>query len=215
MFTGIVEEIGIIKRIENKAQGAVISVGCKQIFEDLNIGDSVAINGACQTVIKLENGIFDVEASPETLNLTTLKYFKEGAKVNLERAMSANGRFGGHIVSGHIDGVGEFREKQNQGLADMYYFSVPDEVAKYIVYKGSICIDGISLTIASLQDNIFNVSVISHTAQSTILGDLKSGDKVNLESDIIAKYVEKFMPKSDNASGNNISMNYLEEHGFI
>lgn len=215
MFTGIIEETGIIKNIEITSQGAVISVNCAKVLEDLNIGDSVAVNGACQTVTKLETKSFDVEASKETLDLTTFKYFKQGHHVNLERAMPANGRFGGHVVTGHIDGIGEFKEKINQGIADIYYFSAPDNIAKYIVYKGSICIDGISLTVASLQGNVFSISVIPHTVRSTILVSLKSNDKVNLESDIIARYIEKFVCWSDNTGVNNINTNFLEQNGFI
>jgi len=214
VFTGIIEEIGTVRTIERIAQGAIISVSCSKILDDLAIGDSVAVNGACQTVVKLRNDGFDVEAAPETMNLTTFKYFKEGDKVNLERAMSASSRFGGHMVAGHVDGVGEFKEKVNQGIADVYYFWAPDDIVKYMVYKGSIAINGVSLTIASIKENIFSISVISQTERSTNLIYLKSGDKVNLESDIIAKYVEKFVSKSDNATG-NINANYLAQHGFI
>lgn len=214
MFTGIIEETGTVRNIERIAQGAVISVECSKIMDDLNIGDSVAVNGACQTVVKLRNNSFDIEASAETMQMTTFKYFKEGDLVNLERAMSATSRFGGHMVTGHIDGIGEFIERVNQGIADLYYFRAPDEVAKYMVYKGSISIDGISLTIASLKENVFGVSVISQTSKSTNLQYLNAGGRINLESDIIAKYVEKFLSKSDNSS-ESINMSYLEEHGFI
>ncbi|OGI04435.1 MAG: riboflavin synthase subunit alpha [Candidatus Melainabacteria bacterium GWF2_32_7] len=214
MFTGIIEEIGTVRSIEKIAQGAVISINCSRILDDLNIGDSIAVNGACQTVVKHGSDSFDVEASPETMNLTTFKYFRESDKVNLERAMSSQSRFGGHMVTGHVDGIGEFREKVNQGIADLYYFFATNDIVKYMVYKGSITINGISLTIASLQENIFSISVISQTEKSTNLMYLKPGDKVNLESDIIAKYVEKFVSKSDNATG-NINVNYLEQNGFI
>jgi len=214
MFTGLIEEIGIISSVAKQSQGAVISVTCAKILDDLKLGDSVAIDGACQTVVKLRPNGFDVEAAKETLDLTTFNDYLTGRKVNLERAMLANGRFGGHIVSGHIDGVGIFKRKENQGLADVYYFEAPENVAKYIVYKGSICINGVSLTIASIDRNIFSISVIPMTLQETNLPDLKIGDKVNLESDILAKYVEKFVNAKDNKAG-NITMNYLNEHGFL
>ena len=197
-----------------QSQGAVISVACAKILDDLKLGDSVAIDGACQTVTKLTSKGFEIEAAKETLDLTTFNEYKSGRKVNLERAMSAQGRFGGHIVSGHVDGTGIFKRKENQGLADVYYFEAPENVAKYIVYKGSICINGISLTIASIKENIFTVSVIPTTLRETNLPNLTPGDKINLESDILAKYVENFMTKSDNKS-ENITANYLQEHGFL
>jgi riboflavin synthase len=214
MFTGLVEEIGIISAVTKQSLGAVISVACTKILDDLKLGDSVAIDGACQTVTKLRKDGFEIEAAKETLDLTTFESYKSGRKVNLERAMSANGRFGGHIVSGHIDGTGKFLRKENQGLADVYYFEAPENVAKYIVYKGSICINGISLTVASLQDRVFSISVIPTTIKDTTLSELKTGDKINLESDVIAKYIEKFLCKADNKA-ENITMNYLEEHGFL
>jgi len=214
MFTGLIEETGIILSVSKKSQGAVISVGCKKILDDLKLGDSVSVDGACQTVVGFNANSFEVEAAKETMDLTTFSEFKTGRKVNLERAMPATGRFGGHFVSGHIDGTGNFLRKENQGIADVYYFEAPESVSKYIVYKGSICINGISLTVATLQDNIFSVSVIPATLKETNLPNLSSTDKVNLESDILAKYVEKFV--SVNANNNSkITMNYLGEHGFL
>ena len=214
MFTGLVEEIGIISSITKQSKGAVISVTCSKILDDLKLGDSVAIDGACQTVVKLRENGFDVEAAKETLDLTTFTEYKIGRKVNLERAMAANGRFGGHFVSGHVDGTGKFLRKQNDGMADIYYFEAPENVAKYIVYKGSITINGISLTVASIENNIFTVSVIPLTLKETNLPDLNSGGKINLESDIIAKYVENFVCRKDNNT-EKITMNYLQEHGFF
>ncbi|MEI8390819.1 MAG: riboflavin synthase [bacterium] len=214
MFTGLIEEIGIISSVVKQSQGAVISVTCSKILDDLKLGDSVAIDGACQTVVKLRTNGFDVEAAKETLDLTTFKDFQTGRKVNLERAMPANGRFGGHIVSGHVDGVGIFKRKTNQGMADVYYFEAPNNVSKYIIYKGSICINGVSLTVASIEGNIFTVSVIPMTLKETNLPNLNTGDKINLESDIFAKYVEKFVFAKDNKT-ENITMNYLQEYGFL
>jgi len=214
MFTGIIEESGIVRSINRLSYGANVFIGCSKILDDLNIGDSVSVNGACQTVVELGNNGFAVNVSQETLDISTLKHFKSGMNVNLERAMKADGRFGGHVVTGHVNGTGKFLKKINQGVFDLYYFSAPDKISRYMVYKGSICVDGISLTIASLADNTFSVAVIPQTSSNTNLYLLKSGDNVNLESDIFAKYVEKFVSKSDNTTG-NITVSYLEEHGFI
>jgi len=214
MFTGIIEETGTISAILKTSQGAVLSVKCEKILDDLKIGDSVAIDGACQTIVKLRSDGFDVEAANETLNLTTFSEFMQGRKVNLERAMPANGRFGGHIVSGHVENTGTFVRQKQEGFAKILYFSVPQEVANYLVYKGSIAINGVSLTIASLQENIFSVSAIPLTIEETNLASLTIGDKINIEPDIIAKYIEKFLLAKDNKTG-NITMNYLEEHGFL
>ena len=219
MFTGLIEEVGIINSVKKAAQGAVISVDCSKISDDLKIGDSISIDGACQTAVKIRANGFDVEASLETLNLAIFKNYKPGTKVNLERAMPACGRFGGHIVTGHVDGTGEFKKKINQGIADLFYFSAPENVAKYLVYKGSVCVNGISLTIASLEGNVFSVSVIPLTVKHTNLAYLTPNDKVNLESDILAKYIEKFVSRADNKINDNktenITDSYLQEHGFI
>lgn len=214
MFTGLIEEIGIISAITKKSQGAVISVTCAEILDDLKLGDSVSIDGVCQTATKITENGFEVEAAKETLDVTTFNDYKPGRKINLERAMPANGRFGGHIVSGHVDGTVVFKKKENDGLADVYWFEMPDNIAKYTVYKGSVCINGISLTVASIQGNVFTVSVIPTTSKETTLQDLTPGDKVNLESDVIAKYVEKFVCGKDNNT-DNITTNYLQEHGFL
>jgi len=214
MFTGLVEEVGVIAGIKKQDSGAVISVNCKKILDDLKEGDSVAIDGACQTATVITSSGFEVEASAETLELTTLNDYKSGQKVNLERAMATGGRFGGHIVSGHIEGMGSFLRKEKQGLAWNFFFEAPEEITKYVVYKGSICINGISLTIASLEENSFSVAVIPTTIEETNLQYLQPGDKINLEPDVLAKYVEKFTRKYDNISG-NITENYLQEHGFL
>jgi riboflavin synthase len=213
MFTGIIEETGIVKFLNRQSSGAVIQIQCLKILEDLKTGDSIAINGTCQTAVKIGKDFFEVEASLETLKLTNLANLKIGQKVNLERAMAANSRLGGHIVSGHVEGTGIFLKKENQGLAEIFYFEAPENIAKYLIYKGSVCLNGISLTIASLNENIFSVSVVSHTLKETNLYDLKHGDIVNLEPDVIAKYVEKFVSKADNTGG-KISIDFLKENGF-
>lgn len=214
MFTGLIEETGIVSYIKKQDNSAVISIKCAKILDDLKLGDSVAIDGACQTVTKIADQGVEVETSQETLDLTILNDYKQGQSVNLERAMAANSRFGGHIVSGHVEGKGEFLRKEKQGLAYNFYFTAPENILRYMVYKGSITINGISLTIAKLDGSTFSVAVIPTTIEHTNLKNLKSGDKVNLEPDILAKYVEKFVGKYDNKTG-NITENYLEKHGFL
>lgn len=212
MFTGLIEEIGTIAGIKKQNNGAVITITCVKILEDLRHGDSVAIDGACQSVVKITNSGFEVEASEETLKLTTLNDYKQGQLVNLERAMLAGGRFGGHIVTGHVEGMGKFLKKENQGLSHNFFFSAPENIAKYLIYKGSVTINGISLTIASLEGDTFSAAVIPVTLKETNLGLLNPGDKVNLEPDILAKYVEKFTKNNNNSK---ITENYLAEHGFM
>jgi len=211
MFTGLIEEIGSIAAVKNQNNGAVIRINCTRILDDLKNGDSVAIDGACQTVTKIAKSGFEVETSGETLELTTLKGYRQGQIVNLERAMLADSRFGGHIVTGHVEGVGKFLRKDNLGLSYNFYFSAPENIIKYVVYKGSIAINGISLTVASLEGDVFLAAVIPTTLKETNLNSLNPGDDVNLEPDILAKYVEKFTaPK-----GSKITESYLEEHGFL
>ncbi len=214
MFTGLVEETGSIAGIKRSDGNAVITINCEKILEDLKIGDSVAIDGACQTVTEIKDSGFSMDTSPETLKLTILNDYKPGQDVNLERAMPASGRFGGHIVSGHVEGIGTFLRKQKQGITSIFYFQAPENVMKYLVYKGSVSVNGISLTIASIEDNIFSAAVIPATIDQTNLKFLSPGDKINLEPDILAKYVEKFAGKYDNMTG-NINENYLKEHGFM
>ncbi|MEI7474838.1 MAG: riboflavin synthase [bacterium] len=214
MFTGLIEEIGIVKSITAYEKGAVIRVTCSKILSDLKIGDSVAINGACQTVTKLDDNGFEAEAAYETLKLTNFNDFNNGTNVNLERALRLDSRLGGHLVSGHVEGVGEFIKKIKEGLAEIFYFAIPDNIERYAVLKGSITVNGVSLTITSISNNVFTISVIPETVRATNFQYLKAGDKVNLEPDIIAKYIEKFM-NSNNKKDDKITMSYLAEHGFL
>lgn len=214
MFTGLVEEIGQVKSLIGIEKGAILKINCSKILDDLKIGDSVAINGACQTVTKLFDDGFEVDAAYETLKLTNFNDFKTGTYVNLERAMQLQSRLGGHIVSGHVEGVGEFINKKREGFADIFSFSMPDNIEKYVVLKGSICVNGVSLTITSINDNVFTISVIPETIRSTNFQYLNIGDKVNLEPDLIAKYVEKFVFANNNKK-QDITMSYLAEHGFL
>lgn len=213
MFTGIVEEIGIVKSLEFKANGAKIVIGCQKVVEDVKIGDSIAIDGVCQTVIAFNSSEFSAEISDETLKVTTLGDLKSGNTVNLERALTLSSRLGGHIVSGHVDCMGKFINIEQ--LSDFYnlQFEIPKEQEKYVVYKGSITINGVSLTVANIVDNIVSVAIIPHTYNNTSLKDLKLGQDVNIETDILGKYVEKFLSAKDNKKG--ISMNFLQENGFV
>lgn len=208
MFTGIIEELGKVLNITSNR----ISVECVTVIEDAKLGDSIAVNGVCLTVVEILSKGFVADVSEETYRITALKNLKKGSLVNLERAMSANGRFGGHMVSGHIDGLGKVIEiKPNNNFYDLK-IELRSEQEKYVVKKGSITIDGISLTIAGVNDNIISLAVIPHTYENTNLQELKSDDFVNIETDIIAKYVEKFLSTRDNKS--RISLEFLQEHGF-
>ena len=213
MFTGIVEEIGIVKSVQSK----VITIEANKIFDDLHLGDSVAVNGTCLTVSSFDDKIFNADVTQETLNRTNLGSLKNGSRVNLERAMTLSGRFGGHIVSGHIDGVGSIKSMKKDDNAIILAIEVPRHLMKYIVEKGSVAVDGISLTVASLTDNTFSIAVIPHTLKETVLYYKKEGDKVNIENDVIGKYVERLLTfKEDNndSKKSNITMDFLLKNGF-
>ncbi|MEI0701057.1 riboflavin synthase [Brachyspira intermedia] len=213
MFTGIVEEIGTVKSVQSK----VITIEASKIFDDLHLGDSVAVNGTCLTVSSFDNKIFNADVTQETLNRTNLGSLKNGSKVNLERAMTLSGRFGGHIVSGHIDGVGSIKSMEKDDNAIILTIEVPKHLMKYIVEKGSVAVDGISLTVASLTDNTFSIAVIPHTLKETVLYYKKEGDKVNIENDVIGKYVERlltFKEDNDDSKKSNITMEFLLKNGF-
>ena len=213
MFTGIVEEIGTVKSVQSK----VITIEASKIFDDLHLGDSVAVNGTCLTVSSFDNKIFNADVTQETLNRTNLGSLKNGSKVNLERAMTLSGRFGGHIVSGHIDGVGSIKSMKKDDNAIILIIEVPKHLMKYIVEKGSVAVDGISLTVASLTDNTFSIAVIPHTLKETVLYYKKEGDKVNIENDVIGKYVERlltFKEDNDDSKKSNITMDFLLKNGF-
>lgn len=215
MFTGIVEEIGTIKRFNISGNSGRIEIEAKKVLEGTKIGDSIAVNGICLTVVSMSDSSFCADVMAETVRRSSLSELSEGDSVNLERAMAADGRFGGHIVSGHIDGTGVIVSKVQEENAVWVTIEAPEEILNYIVEKGSICIDGISLTVASVSDRDFKVSVIPHTGEETTLLKKKTGLKVNLENDIIGKYVGKLM----NISGGekrtgNITMDFLIENGF-
>lgn len=215
MFTGIVEEIGTVKAIQKGAASSFIKIQADKIFSDMHIGDSIAVNGVCLTVTDFGRKIFRADVMNETLKRSSLGTLKNGSPVNLERAMAADGRFGGHIVSGHIDGTGTVSDIKNDGIAVWYTISAPPEIMRYIVEKGSIAIDGISLTVAAVTDSTFSVSIIPHTAEQTILSTKKVGDVVNLENDIVGKYIEKLMaPLTENRKQSSVTREFLAKYGF-
>ena len=214
MFTGIIEEVGTVVDVKRGAQ-SYLKIKGNAIFSDIHKGDSIAVNGVCLTVTEFGDNIFTADVMNETLSRSSLGNLSAGDKVNLERAMAANGRFGGHIVSGHIDGTGVITEIKKDGIALWYKICASDEIMRYIVEKGSIAIDGISLTVAKVEKNNFSVSIIPHTASETILSYKKEGDIVNLENDIVGKYVEKLiLPKVPTGKKSNITLEFLAEHGF-
>lgn len=215
MFTGIIEEIGTVKNIQRNRSNSFIVIEAKKVLEDVHLGDSIAVNGVCLTVTKTDGSIFQADVMNETLSRSSLGELRQGSKVNLERAMAANGRFGGHIVSGHIDGTGIITDIVNDGIAIWYTISANADIMRYIVEKGSIAIDGISLTVARVTDRDFSVSVIPHTAEMTILSTKSKGQRVNLENDIIGKYVEKLMKPAEKSKNSGIDMSFLSSNGFI
>ena len=215
MFTGIVEEIGTVKAVQRSGNTSYIRIQAEKVLEDAHLGDSIAVNGVCLTVTDMNRTEFQADVMNETLSRSSLGTLKAGSPVNLERAMSAAGRFGGHIVSGHIDGTGTITDIKNDGIAVWYTVSASSEILRYIVEKGSIAIDGISLTVAKVTESSFSVSIIPHTASQTILSSKRAGDTVNLENDIIAKYVEKLMKPTEEPQTGNLTMELLAENGFI
>ena len=193
MFTGIVEETGIVDGLELNSNSALIKIRAEKVLEETKTGDSIAVNGVCLTVTDIKGSTFTADVMAETMRRTNLGSLKKGQKVNLERAMAADGRFGGHIVSGHIDGTGVISKIRDEQNARWIYIKAPAGILHLIVQKGSIAIDGISLTVAYLDDESFAVSLIPHTQKETTLAGKKTGDTVNLENDIIAKYTERLL----------------------
>lgn len=217
MFTGIIEEIGTVRRIERGAAGARLTIGAKAVLEGTKIGDSIATNGVCLTVVSMTADSFSADVMAESLRRSGLGQLQSGSPVNLERAMAANGRFGGHIVSGHIDGTGTITSQKREDNAVWVTVHAPAALLRYIVEKGSIAIDGVSLTVAAVDETSFSVSIIPHTGSETILLGKKLGDTVNLECDVIGKYVEKLLTpygKDETTAKSGITMDFLAQHGF-
>lgn len=220
MFTGIVEEIGEIKNIKHGSKSAVLTIKGSVVTKDSKVGDSIAVNGVCLTATSIMGDIFTADVMAETMRRSSLGDLKQGSKVNLERAMLCNGRFGGHIVSGHIDGTGTIRNLEKEDNAVWVTIAALPHILKYIVEKGSIAIDGISLTVAYVDSEVFKVSIIPHTAIETTLLTKNKGDTVNLENDIVGKYVEKLLgynhkPDNNSTPESNIDMDMLSKYGFL
>ena len=222
MFTGIVEELGeLVNRQPASSAGASLVIKASRVMEDLNIGDSIAVNGVCLTVARRSSNTFYADVMPETLRKTNLHLLSPGDRVNLERALPVGGRLGGHFLSGHVDSVGTVIAESNEGNALVKKIRAPEDVMRYIIKKGSIAVDGISLTVVDLGDNWFTVSLIPHTAGVTTFRYKHTGDTVNLEADMLAKYVEKLLQGNDKGqidekakSKSKISYEFLQEKGF-
>ena len=208
MFTGIVEAVGTVKTLRKGAHSAIITVEAPQILDDVHVGDSIAVNGVCLTVTSFTARTFDADIMHETLDRSDLGALHAGSKVNVERAMAANGRFGGHIVSGHIDGVGSITRVETDDNAVWFTISADRSILRHVILKGSITIDGISLTVARLTDATFSVSVIPHTRAETNLATKGVGDEVNLETDVIGKYVDHLLSfDKESCAGRSRSVN--------
>ncbi|OGW52036.1 MAG: riboflavin synthase subunit alpha [Nitrospirae bacterium RBG_19FT_COMBO_42_15] len=210
MFTGIIEELGTVRDIKKDSKGARLSITGKTVLDGLKIGDSITVNGACLTAVSISAAYFEADAAPETLKKTNLGELKSGSKVNLERALRLSDRLGGHLVTGHIEATGKIKEKKSAGNSYLFFIEAPKDILKYVVQKGSIAIDGISLTVVDVTDRSFSIAVIPHTMAVTTLGTKGAGDTVNLETDIIGKYVEKMLLKEDK----KIDAEFLKRHGF-
>lgn len=218
MFTGLVEEIGEVLKISKGTNSSKISIKAENILDGVKLGDSIAVNGTCVTVVEFKKNFFTVDVMAETLRMSNLKDLKIGTKVNLERALRLGDRLGGHIVSGHIDGTGKIINIRNEDISTWIDVELSQELLKYVVSKGSITIDGVSLTVAELNKNYFSVSLIPHTKVETILNYKKIGALVNIECDLIGKYVERMISNSDekvNDKSGSVNVEKLKEYGFM
>ena len=193
MFTGIIEQVGVVAALIRGSSSAKLAVSANKYFDDVKVGDSIAVNGVCLTITHCRRGFAEFDISSESLKRSTLGELKISDKVNLEKAVQLSGRLGGHLMTGHIDGVGEIRDKAGTGDGFELSLSVPSEILRYLVSKGSIAVDGISLTIADFRDGLVKIAVIAHTAKNSTLGSKGIGDRVNIEIDLLSKYIEKHL----------------------
>ncbi|PEA56224.1 riboflavin synthase [Bacillus pseudomycoides] len=214
MFTGIVEELGTIANMQQTGEAMKLTISAATILADVNLGDSIAVNGICLTVTSFTPTSFSVDVMPETMRATSLQSLSRGWAVNLERAMSANGRFGGHFVTGHIDGTGTIIDKKRSYNAVYYKIQLPNKLLRYCLQKGSVAIDGTSLTIFGIDESSITISLIPHTLSQSVIGTKTTGDIVNIECDMIGKYIERFItqPTSKKSS---ITENFLQDNGFL
>ncbi|MDT8860097.1 riboflavin synthase [Alkalihalobacillus sp. MEB130] len=217
MFTGIIEEVGHIQEMRSSGESMVMKIGATRILKDVHLGDSISVNGVCLTVTSYSPSYFTVDVMPETIRATSLRGLGRGSRVNLERAMSANGRFGGHFVSGHVDGTGTILAKNPEQNAVYYRIGVNKELRHYMIEKGSVAVDGTSLTIFAVDDESFTISIIPHTIEETIIGTKGVGDIVNIECDMVGKYIEQFISRrfeSPKKQSSSLSESFLSEHGY-
>ena len=217
MFTGIIEEIGTVQSIKRSQSSLTLEIAGSVIFDDLKIGDSVAVNGVCLTATTIGSGRFTADVMPESVKMTTLLQVSTGSKVNLERAMAANGRFGGHVVAGHVDGQGTITGKDHVGNSIVFRITTDSDILYYVIYKGSITVDGASLTVSKVGPSWFEISIIPHTIGNTTLQYASIGTTVNLETDIFGRYIEHFMkgPKEAPCKQGNVTMDTLLSNGFL
>lgn len=211
MFTGIVEELGSVKTLRRSTAGARLTLAARVVLENTALGDSICVNGVCLTVTEMTGAEFSADVAAETLKVTNLGALQPGQQVNLERALRMSSRVGGHLVTGHVDSVGRLRERRQEGNSWRILFDAPDTVLRYLIKKGSVAVDGISLTVADLDAAGFSIAMIPHTAMLTTLGFKSAGDSVNLETDIIGKYVERLLAAR---TGRDVDLGFLREHGF-
>lgn len=214
MFTGIIEEIGSVKHIQPGAQSMSMTIQASHVLSDVHVGDSIAVNGVCLTVTNFTKDQFAVDVMPETVTSTSLRHLVAGSAVNLERALAANGRLGGHFVTGHVDGVATIREKRQVDNALYMRLAIPKEYNHYLLHKGSIALDGTSLTIFDVSDTDITISLIPHSQEMTVIAKKQIGETVNFECDMLAKYVENMLRKRS-GSAQTMSKDFLEQHGFM
>jgi riboflavin synthase len=213
MFTGIIEEIGTIKSVHQGSKSEMLEISAVKIIDDIKTGDSISVNGVCLTVVSFNSGSFSADVMPETMRRSNLGKLTTGSRVNIERAMRLSDRLGGHLVSGHIDGIGIIRKIWEEDNAVLFTVAAGRSLQRYIIEKGSVSLDGVSLTVARVDDSSFDVSVIPHTFGNTTLGTKRLGDPINIECDMIAKYIEKLVVQKDETG--KITPEFLAEHGFI
>lgn len=213
MFTGLIEEVGEIKIVKESASSIRLGIKAEKIMKNISLGDSVSVNGVCLTITSIEDGEFDV--MPETKRATSLKNLKVGSKVNLERALKMGARFGGHIVSGHVDGVGIVDKIRKDDIAIEFTVKLDNELANKLIYKGSVAVDGVSLTCGQVGADYFKFYLIPHTQEKTTLTGKKEGDLVNIEGDVIGKYIEKFIGIQSNSKASGVTEEFLRQNGFL